>query len=698
MRRLMMALVLACGVGLAEEITRLPEVVVTPTGSAEAAFDVPFTLSTLEAVRLTEEQMVRTVPEALKETPAVMVQKTGHGQGSPFIRGFTGFRTLFLIDGIRLNNSTFRDGPNQYWNTVDALSVERLEVVKGPSSVLYGSDAIGGTVNALTKRREEFSEEFDWDRRLYYRLASAEDSHTGRAEVAANAGRNVGVVVGGTVKSYGNLRAGDPTNEQPKTGYDEWDADTKVEYFLDAAKNRKLVAAFQHVDQNDAWRTHRTVFAKSFHGTTVGTDRVHSFDQDRDLAYLQFHATDLEGAVESVRVSGSYHFQGEEMLRVRSNGVRDGSEVDVHTGGLWVQLVSPSAVGRWTYGAEYYRDWVGSGQVSIATNGAVTTAIQGPVGDDATYDLAGVYVQDEIPLGERVDVIFGGRYTYARAEANRVRDPVTGLPTTVEDDWHSVVGSGRLLWRVDQEDHWRLFAGVSQGFRAPNLSDLTRLDIAQSGEIETAAPGLKPEEFIALESGVKTHFKQVRAEVAYFYTFIEDMIVRQPTGAIVNGATEVTKRNAGDGFVHGVEASARWQFHPQVAVFGWVTWMEGEVDGFPTSAPVSQKEYLSKLMPLSGEVGLRWDAPTRKFWVEVVTLLADHQDKLSSGDKRDTQRIPPGGTPGYGVVTVRGGWRVTEYLTVTAALENVADKNYRVHGSGLNEPGRNVVVAGDLRF
>jgi hemoglobin/transferrin/lactoferrin receptor protein len=103
-------------------------------------------------------------------------------------------------------------------------------------------------------------------------------------------------------------------------------------------------------------------------------------------------------------------------------------------------------------------------------------------------------------------------------------------------------------------------------------------------------------------------------------------------------------------------------------------------------------------MPLSGEVGLRWEAPSKKFWAEAVTLLADQADRLSSGDVADNQRIPPGGTPGYAVCTLRGGWRVNAHATLTAAVENVGDAEYRVHGSGVNEPRRNLVIAADVRF
>jgi hemoglobin/transferrin/lactoferrin receptor protein len=665
----------------------MPEVVVTATRTETATFDLPFTTQALGRDVIQDEHMSRTVPETLREVPSVMIQKTANGQGSPFIRGFTGFRTLFLIDGIRLNNSTFRDGPNQYWNTVDPFSVGRLELVKGPSSVLYGSDAIGGTVNALTLAPPD-----RWSGRAYYRYASAEDSHTGRAEGGGAAGP-LRFTAGVSGKSYGDL------NGMPKTGYDEWDLDLKAEYRLSG--NRRLVAAWQHVDQDDAWRTHSTIYAKSYHGTTNGTDRARIYDQDRDLAYLQFHADDLAGAVDSLTLSASYHLQGEDFDQINSKLVHTRSSVDVRTLGLWAQLTSESPVGTWTYGAEYYRDRVSSAQTTRETNGTTTVAIQGPVADEATYDLAGVYVQDRLPLPARWELTLGGRYTYARADARKVRDPVTTLKTSVNDDWQSVVGSARLEWQMDRADHWRLFGGVSQGFRAPNLSDLTRLDIARSGELETAAPGLDPEDFVAVEVGLKTQYDQFQGEIAWFYTFIHDLIVRAPTGnkVIVGGKsyTEVTKRNSAGGYLRGIEASARWQFQPDWALFGWVTWMEGKVEGYPT-ATTTEQEWFSRAMPLSGEAGLRWDAPTKRFWAEAVTTMANVADKLSAADALDTQRIPPGGTPGYAVFTVRGGWKLNLHCAVSLACENVFDKEYRVHGSGVNEPRRNFVCAVDARF
>ncbi|MFM2143657.1 MAG: hypothetical protein RLZZ476_2201, partial [Verrucomicrobiota bacterium] len=128
----------------------LPDTVVTATRSSQKTAQVPSAVKKLDKKQV-EERLPRTFPEALRETPGVAIQKTANGQGSPFIRGFTGFRTLMMVDGIRYNNSTFRDGPNQYWALIDPLSLESVELLPSEGSVLYGSDAIGGTVNALSK-------------------------------------------------------------------------------------------------------------------------------------------------------------------------------------------------------------------------------------------------------------------------------------------------------------------------------------------------------------------------------------------------------------------------------------------------------------------------------------------------------------------------------------------------------------------
>lgn len=134
----------------AESVLVLPEIVVTATRLERDVYSLPFTTYNLNSEQKHIRESIRSTPEALKGVPSVLVQKTSYGQGSPYLRGFTGFRTLFMIDGVRLNNSVFRDGPNQYWNTVDPLSIRAYELVMGPASVLYGSDAIGGAMNALT--------------------------------------------------------------------------------------------------------------------------------------------------------------------------------------------------------------------------------------------------------------------------------------------------------------------------------------------------------------------------------------------------------------------------------------------------------------------------------------------------------------------------------------------------------------------
>jgi hemoglobin/transferrin/lactoferrin receptor protein len=126
--------------------------------------------------------------------------------------------------------------------------------------------------------------------------------------------------------------------------------------------------------------------------------------------------------------------------------------------------------------------------------------------------------------------------------------------------------------------------------------------------------------------------------------------------------------------------------------------MDGQVDAYPKSTTKEERDYISRLMPPTAEVGLRWRENSGRYWVELVSDMAARADKLSADDERDTQRIPPGGTPGYAVFHARVGTALVKNLDVVLALENILNEDYRIHGSGVNEPGRNLVLTAAYTF
>lgn len=674
-----------------------PAVVVAATGYGTAPFDMPFSTSVLTAEWLDSRQP-RTLPIAFEELPGLMVQKTSSAQGAPYIRGFTGFRTLLLVDGIRLNNSVFREGPNQYWGTVDPFSLGRLEVVKGPSSVVYGSDAVGGTVNAVSLTPALSGDDSHADGRALHRYASADDSHTTRLEANGRFRDRLGAHLGLSQKNYHDLRAGRGTGTQPRTGYSETGLDASLVYQV--GEHARLTALAQDFAQDDAWRTHSTVFGSTWLGTRPGNDLQRSLDQSRRLFAAQLHADHLGRAVDELHVSVSHHTQQEDQYRLRNDRRREDTGFDVATLGAFVQAQSPSPLGRWIYGGEFYRDRVGSSSVRYRADGSLNAIdIQGPVGDDATYDLAGGYLENRLPRLGPVDLILGGRYNYAAADARRVRDPRSGATTRVTADWQSAVASLRGVAHLDSAGRHNLFAGLSEAFRAPNLSDLTRFDIAEGGQIETPAPGLEPEFFVTAEAGWRTRQERWSATIAAFHTVIRNQIIRTPTGALVDGLAEVTKRNSGAGYVQGLEFAGSVRLHPAWTLSSTLTWMRGELDYFPSSSSaLLLRAPLSRVMPLTGHAALRWEPLASHYWVELAASAAARQDRLAPGDRVDTERIPAAGTPGYAVGKLRAGWRPTPPLALTVALENFTDEDYRIHGSGLNEPGLNLIVSADYRF
>ncbi len=713
-------LVLACSAVLAhavppaESMNRsiLEEVIVTASRSESTIFDAPYTAHVIDSSDFRERRNVRTFSDALATTPGVMLQRTGHGQTSPFIRGFTGFRTLALIDGIRLNNAVFREGPNQYWSTIDPYTIDRIDVVKGPSSVLYGSDAIGGTVNAITKNPvlpsaaktirdgKQTVVQTTGGPEIHgsteYRYASAEDSHTARGELSLGLSPNFGIIGGLSLKSYGDLRGGDVTGRQRNSGYDEIDGDLKMLWKL--SDNTDLTVALYHFEQNNAPRWHSTIFSESFDGTTTGTDLRRNLDQTRDLAYAKLETRDVAPWLNKATFTLSFHRQTEEQDRIRAGGRRDIDGFQDDQYGFTVNLESPSSIGKFTYGVEYYHDEIQSWGSRWNPDGSLRNIKpRGPVADDSTYDLLGVYLQNEIKVGSRLTITPGVRWTYARMDAGIVDpDPSDALDLESFTETMDAL-TFSLRGKYDVSEKWNFFTGISQGFRAPNVNDYTAFDIARSGELETPTRNLDPEQYLAFEFGTKANIaNQLDIYAAYYRTWIDDQIIRFPTGNTIGGDPEVQRTNSGDGYIQGVELGLSWNFAKGWNASGNLAWSEGEVGQFANGAvgvyPVS------RIHPLTGQLAIRWESEDAKWWAEGSAILARHQDRLSPGDQGDTQRIPPGGTHGYAVYHLRAGWKPTENVNIFAACENITNEDYRIHGSGISEAGRNFVLGAKFAF
>ena len=678
----------------------LPETIISASRTEELLKDTPYSVSIIGEDELLERS-VRTLPEAFKDVPGVLIQKTTHAQGSPFIRGFTGRQNLLLVDGVRINNSTFRSGPVQYRNTVDSHAIERIELVKGQGSVLFGSDAFGSTVNTLTRSSNFRDQAEGWfnNNTAFYRFDTNSESHIGRLETAFGQGGQWGILLGVTYKDFGDIRDSG-FGRYDNTGYSEQDYDFRFDYAL--SQSATLTLASQYVDQDDISRFHSTLANTGFvldgNEITAGNNLARDLDQERSLTYLKLSEEEGQGWIKKWSAVLSYQTSQDSEFRDRSDPSVLGdidlsnTNIDLQTLGLAVSFESDLGPGSLLYGADYYHDRVDS----TGSRTGRDPREERPIADNSEYDLLGLYAQYRWKPSQapKFEVTFGARYTYAEADIGRVFDESLGQDVSAEQDWDNLVLSGRVLYRAT--DNLNFYAGISEGFRAPNLNDLTGNLDSRSGISESGSLDVDPEEFITYEIGTHYESDTLGFSIAAYYTEIDSIIARVPVSNASNAI--VTSTNGRDGFIYGFEASGYYNISPQWQLKAQASWQEGETET-PTfiGGPV-EEEYVSRLAPLMGSVSLRWTHPSEKFWLEGRVAGAGTADKLSNGDQGDTQRIPIGGTPSYVVGSLYAGWQATDDLLLTFALENLTDEVYRVHGSGENEPGINLIVGARLKF
>ncbi|MDP8224424.1 MAG: TonB-dependent receptor [Candidatus Lernaella stagnicola] len=695
---LLMCICLSCGLAWADDsdseddsepaaVTR-DEVVVTANRGREVDFLSDRSLSILSMQRL-KEITPRTTPEALWDTPGTYVQTTNYGGGSPIIRGLIGPQVLIMLDGVRLNNSTYRTGPVQYLNMIDPYSISRVEVLRGPGSVLYGSDAMGGVIQLFPLAPRQY-DEFDGHGTVAGRFNSADYGRRGHAHAEAGYGP-VALLGGGTYGESDDLIGGRDIGEQVYTGYENWSA------------IGRLNLTFGHWGVSAGTLFHEIVDA----GRTdkyFDKGSLSLYDNRDQLVYGKINAEFLPIHTRAEAIVSYQLFferkdgvQFAEDLRTEQGTTRD--EVNVGTIGTDLALATSLLDDRFIlrYGGMWYFDNVDANREKRDAPGELFTETPDkPYPDGSTYANYGAYLMAQgdpvsTESGHILRLKGGARYHGMRGIAPEEND----LPE-VDFDFAGAVFLGGLQYLYDP--YATVAFTYSQGFRSPNLQEAIQLgDTGKYFHIPNE--DLEPETADTFELLARGRIWRFEIGSAAYVTYLHDLINREETSW--RGETEIGEKpvvqnvNGGEGRLWGLEPQLFVDVGGGLSLSGHLTYTWGEEDRLDDTT-----EPLTRIPPLFGQALVRYDTADAGFWrgfIEVYGRGAGRQERLSPEDTTDA-RIPEDGTPEWWTWNVRTGLVAYEHLRLGLAVENLTNVEYKYHGSGVFGPGTNALLTADLSF
>ena len=697
-----------------------------------------------------DRRMPRSAPDALRYEPGVFVQQSGHGQGSAFLRGLTGQQTLMLFDGIRMNNSVYRHGPNQYFFTLDARTIRSIEVERGGGSTRWGSDALGGVIDAhplepeLLEHVSQSSADSDaktqsWrvEPRIFLRGTTADSERGGRLQLDTSwrmsdgvtvgllggfGGRDVGLLRGppvlnpdrstdaGPLPWVPRYQEYDPTvpwakqkdklRTQLGTGFDERTGDAR---FVVRTSDRNTFTASAYLyHESNAPRTDQCA------PPTAPFDQCLTYEkQYRDLAYFAWD-TRVGPAADTLRTTVSWQRQHEQRRLDLTSANKVGRGIDtVNTYGVTSRaetarlVLSPALALTVDYGVDTYLDRLSSRSEHeyTDTHDRVQES-RGQYLDGSTYLYGGSYGDLALDLGDRWTLRGGARLSWAAAHAKA--DPQSGtLP--VDRHWVPLVGHTGVEFKAAAPV--RLFLNYDNSFRAPNLDDMTsRQQTGPGFQFENAA--LEPERAHTFEFGTRLRTPYLIADGWLFETYLDEAIIKVPKTVAecppntpnCNGAWSRMQLQNSPSYseLRGAEGAAKGFLPLRLTLRATISyvWSEGPrvgqigYGGF--GKVLGERVPLSRTPPLNGTGELAWTHPCG---LEASTAVqwARAQRRLAISDYSDG-RIPKYGTPGFAVMHVRGTYRLDDTFAVSAAVENIFNSPYRFHGSSVNGAERGLMV------
>ena len=601
----------------------------------------------------------RTVPEMLSYETGVMVQKTNHGGGSPSLRGLHGNQTLMMVDGVRLNNSIFRYGPNQYLNTVDAFAVDQLDVLFGSGSIQYGSDAMGGVI-AAKFHEPEFVKCNQWVPKVFFRTTTGNQEYSMRSSVDRCFGQNA-ITAGITMRQFGDVLAGGDLKYQRPSGYKEFDVDVK---FVRKDKLGKWVAAHQSNNQFDVPIFHRVALENyKFYNTTL---------QARTLTYLKrslvfsgklFDEIELMAGRQNQHEHREFQKNNSNLLRTE----RDSVNTYFFTTKFYGKLHNRW---QWVLGTDFYFDKVNSARMDADVALGTLKQIRGlyPNGSTQMQNSAFGYITK---TGDRGLVRLGGRYNYTQITLQTLE---TG---NVQYQKGAFVADGAGSLKVTKKLH--LYGNVGTGFRSPNIDDMGTLGIVDF-RFETPQYGLLPEYSFNKELGLKYKSAKSQFNVCVFHNAMSGLISRIKAGSdSMQGYPVYQKQNLGSSLIYGAELDWKHEFGGH--------WVFGGGGSLIVGDNITGNEPMRRIPPAMCNAVLRYKLNgSVSFSMNIIGARA--QLRLAKGDIQDN-RIGPAGTPGYFTGDLRCEMNFKR-ATVDIAILNLRNQRYKTHGSGIYSMGRAV--------
>lgn len=751
-----------------------------------------------------------TMAQVAEVEAGVRMQKTSPTIGGIFVRGLAGKNVSTYVDGVRYTTSAQRGGINTFFNLNEPSNMETVEILRGSSSAQYGSDALGGTVNMLTRTARFGSDRPEFHGEFKSRFNTADRSYGGSGMLSYGTDKlggyaNLAARRIGTMRSAGGVDThaavtrflGLPSNilgeRLPDTEFTQYGGAFRLNYT--PTSDSQLSFYYARSQQDDGKRYDQLLGGD---GNLIADLR----NLMLDFGYLRFVKQDL-GFFDTASFTVSYNSQREE--RVNQGGQGD------PRGNITHQYERTTAIGVSSFleklmpkrntiviGGDFYSEGINSPAFTVNPVSGVTTLSRPRVPDEARYRLAGVYLQDTWEaIPDRLRLSGAIRYNHASYEARSADSPIVNGQVLWADDRLSTGDlSGKIGGVLRLIDELRLVATYSRGFRAPSMTDLGTLGLtgdgfevdhtsalALGGTIGTTADRFAVSSGLPVEKqrseitnnfdlGLRYRNSRIETSGTFFNIDLKDNIVKQalilPQGAVgqslggqvitsqlANGvvfvplstAPVLVRSNYSDarlfGFEYELDAKLRsdLRFHANYTYVRAEDKATGEPPNIEGGTP-----------PATGYVSLRYDNPKNIFWVEFFSTLAAEQDRLSTLDISDrrtgatrsrsqianfirrgacvrgiSSNMGTGGCgatgagtnyiinstgetiaqvqdrvlgvgvdsapmftrlPGYGVMNLRGGFRLAESAQIFWSFENILDQQYRNPSWGIDGAGR----------